>query len=263
MEYSNNIHNLFNICYKNDNFLEKVRMLNDYIKDEYPMLDYEVEKKLGYNICNDSYLNIKNEIIKLLNHLLQNNNEYLEELNYEYQEKINDIVVLIYNYLSDRIDFKNIKFSIYLLLFNIDYKDFYNLSFNATVTLIELKNYNVNIKELAGMGNFQIVLIGEIANGAFPSKEHIRIVGQLAQIIDECLDSGEMYEMELDDDSLIFEPLDEELLSIYLYSNVEDVIVVVNNDNEFVQGNINDLLQLFKIMPVQQTYGLDNIIKNA
>ncbi len=249
MVFDQNLINLTKICQKREKFYNRVNELYDFILSTYPMMDdlllerFEDDniERLGANPeMRQALVNIFDTILNETNH-----EEFFKNIDEILEEPINRIIIIIYNFTLNKLSINDIKYSIYLEIFGIDLEDFMGLSLEATLSLCELHNRGVDILQFAGYGNYYIEFANKAANGKFKNVEYAKVRGIVATSIDDCMITGDTTELNFRNGSIIFEKMEDDIVSVFDSNELDVPIAILNDDNEFLIGNYDVLLKYY------------------
>ena len=249
MESIKNLTNLNNLCRNNETYVNKIQKIYDFSISTYPLIDEDILKIFPKeNMASLGQQEIKkNYLYNVLEILLDKYDLTMFEQNFEEKEDdwLNNLLVIIYNYLSNKLKYDDIKYSLYISQFNIDITNFFGLTFISTVALIEMRNKGVDLSLIYNKGNYYIEFVRDAVDSKFDSSEIAKVRGVIAETIDECLEENDDLEIEFENGSLLFE-YSNDTVSIFDYNRFDKPMAVVNNKNEFLFGNYDDLLKYCK-----------------
>jgi len=267
MIFDENLKNITNICQNNALCLKRVNDLYNFIASTYPLMDdlllermnEENIEKLGIN------LSMKEALDNIFESIVNNkdNSLFFNNIDSTLEKPINQIIVIIYNYISKKLNINDVKFSIYLELFGIDFENFLGLSMEAVLSICELYNRGIDISKFENYGSYLIEFVNNVANGRFDDKNYIKVRAVLASTIDECFETGETIELDFSNGSLIFERMDVDIISVFDVNSLDTPIAILNSDNEFLVGNYDLLLKYYNKIDEANldADGLDEIIE--
>lgn len=267
MKFNKNLKNLAKICHRKKAYKKRVEELDNFLINQYPVVDMLLEERFKNETVENLGLdeNMRLCLTAIFDTVIRGKDciDFFKNLDDSYEKKIDGLVVIIYNYALNKISFDDIKYSLYLMLFNIDYLDFVGISMTATLCLLELFNRGVDISLLAGCGNFYIQFMQEVATGKFEDVEYAKFRGNLVLSIDDCLITGEDMMITFDNGKeLFFEKAEDDIVLIFESDNLKQPIAIINNDNEFLIGSFNVFDKYYnkKESNEKEYDGIDDII---
>ena len=262
-----NLDNLTKICNKKTDYKKRLEDLESFISNQYSVVDLHLEENLKKcKIKNQNFSeNMKISLENIFKTILRNENhkKFFEELSENEISLLDKVVVIFYNYALKKINFDDIKYSLYLIYYKIDFSNFLGLSIVSLLSLLELSNKDIDIKKLSGYGNFYIQFINEVANNAFPDIEYAKFRGNIVLSIDECIETNDDIIISFEDgNELFFEKTQEDVVLVFESNNLDNPIAIVNNENEFLIGSFKVFDEFYnKNENIKNQYdGIDEII---
>ena len=266
MESIKNLTALTNYCKENETYVNKIGRLYEFMISTYPLIDEDILKLFPKeNIVSLGQQEIKKDYLyNVFEILLDKYDLTMFERNFDEKEDkwLNNLLIVIHNYLSNKVKYDDIKYSLYITQFNINIENFFGLTFISTVAIIEMYNKSVDLSILNNKGNYYIEFVKDAVNSTFDSPNVAKIRGVIAETIDECLKEHDDLEIEFENGSFLFE-YSNDSVSIFDYNRFDKPIAIVNSENEFLFGNYNDLLKYCKKEEFvdNKPSGIDNIIR--
>ena len=255
MEYLENLIKLKKHYKKNESrYNKKINELYNYCNNNYEILNEILEERVGQNgIIEKSkyYQEILMEILSIIKHDADIEESLIHSLNKEDGELTNKFILIIYNYLIDKINFSNIKLSLYLECMNINFENFYNLSEEATLCLCELKLRSIDVEEISGFGNYKIQFALNVAKGKYKNMTNrANALNDIYEAVDIVMETGEMRLITYDKATLYFSNSfinDHCEVHIFLNDNYIEPILILRDDNVFLKGSEEDLIEIWTV----------------
>lgn len=252
VDFKNNLFNLINVCAVNSDFYNKIRVFNDGYFEVSKKFDEDLEERLHHKISDMTTTEtIKHFLELLFVHILEKRKDvnFLDVLNENDYDKINKIILLLYNHLIGKISSMDMKIILYLELFNINAECFPEMSYDTMLDLCELKFKNINIYDYEDYGSIRIKIIKDVVNGNFKDRNTVNLQLYIASIFDKIFEEKNDYTLNLNGKTFIIEMDDAETLLVFSLSDVSNPLCIVDKRDGFLVGSFDSLLNNVTIAP--------------
>lgn len=268
MIFDTNLKNLSKICSKKELYKERIEELEGFIFNQYPVVDMLLEEKFENDKVTDLGLdeNIRTALTAIFDTIIRQKDcsDFFATLDEKCEETVNQIIIILYNYVLNKIKFDEIKYSLYLMLYKINFLDYFDISMKAAVCVLELLNKGVDISLLAGCGNYYIEFVEEVANGKYPDLDYTKFRGNIVISIDDCMITNEDILITFEDGKeLLFEKAESDIVLIFDSNDLKIPIAIVNNENDFLVGSFKTFDKYYnkKESNEKEYDGIDEIIE--
>lgn len=232
---------------------EMIDDIKSFINIDLDKLEDDLENHYEKSI-NDNYIHIKEYFKYILEYITNNkikNNKYKEfnNITLEQEKIIINFFILLYTYLIKNISFNKFKLFTLLLCHNIKYNNFAKINRIGCFSLCELNDQGVDVNQFTTVGNFQIDFINQITRGYYKTHpELIQIINNIAVSIDNAFNTEDMIVLEIDEVQLLIFERDENnpnRIIIHINDNSYTTLAIVDNENNFIQGDMENILYYF------------------